>query len=100
MNKMPESISEIVNHIELTLRRTDIPVDDIAGSIVAVTLGNNSIEVRDYFDELPELHTVAELAADLELTEAHVRPYPQWNELLEEFEKLKKRLEDTPQLGI
>lgn len=91
--KEPASLVEIINYIDQTLKRTDLPVDDIAGNIVGATLGNNSIEVRELFGDFPELYEITELAASLELTEKNA-PYPhqQWDELIRAFDRLKERL--------
>ena len=86
----PTSLKEIVIYVESVISQTDnLSSEDIASSIVGATLANNSIEVEDLYKEFPELLDVAETAADLEFQYTSW----QWNKLIENFEKLKEKVE-------
>lgn len=68
----PKNLRETLDYIKMTIRRMDdgeIWRGDAAGNIVGATLCNNTYEFEEYAEQYPDMITLTDLAADLELEE-------------------------------
>lgn len=111
----PNTFAAILASIEQSIARQsrgEIDIEQASVNIVGVTLGNESLEIQDFYDDFPVLVDVVEGAADLEwqtgydpsgamiTKEEHdqwVQEY--WQKLKGAFEATKKRYNDNNSLN-
>lgn len=108
----PETFAAVLTAIEQSIRRqmeAELTISVASANIVGVTLANNSMEIRNYFEHFPELVDLTELAADLEwqaedyssegatITKEEHDQWVQecWQKLKDAFETIKARYNDN-----
>lgn len=92
MNKFqqPSSLLEIVDALEAIIAEVPGISKQMAATdiVYGILYGNNAVDVRTFFDDYPELQTIAEAAADLEYQDDDLF----WNTIVNVTRQLRARL--------